>query len=224
MRVYRASRDTQFIRHLPSQPSDMLQEKTQMQFQPPPGPPPHMRAAPPVMPIGSIPMMMITSTEVRSAQTNTPIFAISKSSARASLSGKSFLTLVRPVTGQMLGTIRYHSTLSESIELTVNGRITKLKQDSSFNFRYYFHPTFDPRLQWWWSEKKGDLRLKDGKDGPVIAIVSGNILACEQDLGLTSEMVDEIVVSAVAALRKNGKMKEENEVAGEVISAVLGAS
>ena len=66
------------------------------------------------------------------------------------------------------------------------------------------------------------MRLKDGKDGPVIAIVSGNILACEQDLGLTSEMVDEIVVSAVAALRKNGKMKKENEVAGEVISAVLG--
>lgn len=204
----------------------MLFEKEPTQFQPPPGPPPHTRQPPPTpstMPIGNIPMMMISSKEVRSAQTNMPLFEIHKTSEPWSLSSKSVLTLVRPGSRQLFGTIRYHSKLSESIEITVNGRITKLKEDGTFNFRYYFHPNFDQGLQWFWSEKKGDLRLTDGKDGPIIATISGNLLAIEQGLGLTSEIVDEIVVSAVAALKKNGKIKEEGEVVGEIASALLGA-
>ena len=121
-----------------------------------------------------------------------------------------------------MGTVHFAS-LSESIEITVNGRGTKLKEAGLISFRYCFHPTFDPGLEWYWSEKKGDLRLTDGKDGPTIATISRNLLACEQGLGLTEAIVDEIVVSAVAAVRKSGKKKEDGEVAGEILSAVLGS-
>lgn len=117
-----------------------------------------------------------------------------------------------------MGTIRF-SSLSESVEITVNGRAAKLKEDGHLHFRYAFHPTFDPGLQWFWSEKKGDIKLRDGKDGPLIATISGNMLACEQGLGLTAASIDEIVVTGIAVLKKYGKMQEAIEIAGAVAGA-----
>lgn len=171
----------------------------------------------PTMSIPNIPMMMITSTEIRSAQTNMPIFLIEKSSGGL-LSGNALRTIVQPGTGQPMGTYRF-SSLSESVEITVNGRATKMKEDGHINFRYSFHPTFDPGLKWFWSEKKGDLRLTDWKDGPIIATISGNMLACEQGLGLTAASIDEIVITGIAVLKKHGKMMEALEIAGAVAGA-----
>ena len=122
-----------------------------------------------------------------------------------------------------MGTVRF-SSMSESLEITTNGLTRKLKEDGTFTFRYYMHPTTVPGATWWWSEDGKDLKLTDGdKKGPTLARISGSLLSVEQGFGFGEAIVDEIVISAVAASRKNGRFKTESEVAGEVIGAVFGA-
>lgn len=187
------------------------------------GPPPaYQPRALQSQPLQNIAIMMIMSSEVRSAQTNTPIFIITKAAAPGSMSKKSLVTLIRPSTSQTMGTIRFKS-LETSIKLTVNGQSTRLKEDGVVSFRYSFIPTSNPGAKWWWTEDGGELKLTDGKKGgQTIATVSGNLLACEQSIGLTEAAVDEVVVSAVAAFTKNGRDKEDEGIIGEVLGGVLG--
>ena len=90
-------------------------------------------------------------------------------------------------------------------------------------FRYRFLPTSVPGVEWWWAEKGKELKLTDAKDGgQLLATVSGTMIICEQNLGLPEGIVDEIVVSAVAAMVKKGKDKEGLEAAGELVGALAG--
>lgn len=123
-----------------------------------------------------------------------------------------------------MGTVRFTS-LSSSIELSINGATTKLKEDGMVSFRYYFHPTCAPGVKWWWSEDGGDLKLTDSKNGKgrTIATVSGSLLACEQSPDMTEAVVDEVVVSAVAAFEKNKRRDGEDDVVEGVLGAVFGS-
>ncbi|KAK3726098.1 hypothetical protein LTR37_000246 [Vermiconidia calcicola] len=70
----------------------------------------------------------MSDKDVRNAQSSIPIFTIDKSVAPGSFSRGSLVTLIRANSGLPLGTIRFRS-LEEHIELTVNGRQTRMKED-----------------------------------------------------------------------------------------------
>ncbi|KAK5165706.1 uncharacterized protein LTR77_008629 [Saxophila tyrrhenica] len=197
-------------------------------FPPPRTPSPSFRQPSPSLqqPLPSIPWLLIDKEEVRSSQTNTPLFHITLSAAPGSWSSKSLVTLTRASTGLPLGSIRIRSS-TEVIELEVNGGATTMKEDSMWaSFRWYIHPVVYPGAKWVWSESKGGFRLTDGdKNGRLLATVEGKTLVCE-NVGLPEAAVDEVVLSAVAVLIKKkrlGKEREAVEGFGELAGALAGS-
>jgi hypothetical protein len=186
---------------------------------PPPGPRPIQHLPP------AVPWLLIDDKEVRSSTTNAPLFAVTRSAAPGSLSSKSLITLTRVATGAPLGTVRFRSS-SDSIELTVNGAITKMKNDTVMHTKLSFQPTTFSHARWYWKQGKEGVTLTDGKDGGLtLAKINGSTLVVE-NLGLPEAAVDEIVLSAVAMLAKIKKLGKEAEAAegvGEVISALAGS-
>ncbi|KAK3690746.1 hypothetical protein LTR37_019012 [Vermiconidia calcicola] len=80
------------------------------------------------IPLTAIPDLIISDKDVRNAQSSIPIFTIDKAVAPGSFSRGSLVTLIRVTSGLPLGTIRFRS-LEEHIELTVNGRHIRMKED-----------------------------------------------------------------------------------------------
>lgn len=179
----------------------------------------------PQQPFTSIPWLLITETDVRSSQTQRPIFRIDKSAAPGSKSKKSLLTLGRSDTGVILGTVRFRS-MESYMELSVNSQTAKIKEDGLISFRYYFQPTFASDSKWYWADNDdGGLKLSDGKKGSTIASVNSNILVVEQSNGLTEAAVDEIVLTAVAMMEKKRRRKKSDKLEegiGEIVGAVTG--
>ncbi len=202
----------------PHPPPFQLQQQQQQQ----PHPPPFQQQQ--QQPIPSIPWLLISETDIRSPQSNAPLFHITRSTAPGSLSSKSLVTLTRAATGMPLGTIRLRSG-SDVIELENNGQPNRMKIDGmGVNFRWYFHPLAYPGLKWFWSGAGKGLKLTDGKNGPTLATLTEKTLVCE-NVGLTEAAVDEIVLTVVASLvkqKKLGKDAKAADGAAEIISAIAG--
>ena len=167
--------------------------------------------------------MMLMDGEVRSAASNTTIFGIVKGAAQGSISKRSLVTIIRPSTGQVMGSVRFKS-FESSIDIMTNGRETRLKEDGIINFRYSFPPSSLQNVTWFWAESKGgELKLTDAKNsGQTLATISRSILVVEQHLGLSEAVVDEIVVSALAIAEKKRRSGKDAEVVGEVLGGVFG--
>jgi hypothetical protein len=162
---------------------------------------------------------MIDDKEIKSSQGGT-VFHVARSAAPGSMSSKSLITLSR-VSGQPVGNVRFHSSTS-SIDMNINGSFTKLKDDTTMSFQWYFHPTGFPDKKWYWKEKSGSFKLTDGKGSDIVlANLNGGTLIVE-NIGLPEPAVDEIVLSAVAVLAKKKKLGKE-EAAAEGIGEVIGA-
>ena len=149
------------------------------------------------------------------------LFRINLSTAPGSMSSKSLVTVVRTTTRLPLGTVRFHSMDEEVIDLTINGRGTKLKDDVMFGFRWYFKPTSFPRIKWWWTKGKANgLRLADDKEGgQTIATLTGDVLVVEP-IGLSEPAVDEVVLAAVAIWEQRRRKDKDNDQAVEGLDAI----
>ena len=168
----------------------------------------------------AVPPMRIAKEKFINLQTQVPLFRIDVSSAAGSLSSKSLLTVVRTATGVPTGTVRFHSMSDDEIDLSVNGRDTRLKKDGTFNFRWYFKPTVFPGVKWWWTKSKfGGLQLTEDKGGGKrIASLTGDVLVVEH-MGLTEMAVDEVVLATVA-IWKTKKRESDDEDAVEGLEAI----
>ncbi|KAM0720645.1 hypothetical protein Q7P37_004782 [Cladosporium fusiforme] len=148
--------------------------------------------------------------DVLNAQTGQPILAISKEAVHmpSFLSSKPLLTVRRCDTNAQLGTIRFHNMTTSDIELQINGRASVLSSSGLLHTRWMFHPTSTTGTAaksgghaWYWQRDKSVKRcvvLTDAKKhGNVIARMEKDVLSFEK-VGLSSETLDEIVLTAVA--------------------------
>lgn len=153
----------------------------------------------------SIPVLRLSSSAVLNASTNHPIFIIT-----ADAYGRS-ATVLRAGSGQAMGNVEAKST--RGVEVTLAGLPpTRFKYDNPSGMRQIF--TFEPRsypgMTWYWTrEKKGLFQLADHpKQGQAIATLEGDVLLIGTAFGLGENAVDEIVLSAIAMLKKDEKTGE----------------
>lgn len=169
----------------------------------------------------------LAKNDVLDLQTNQPILAISKEAVHmpSFLSSKPLLTLTRCATNSQLGTIRFHNVTTSDIELQINGRSTVLSS-GLLHHRWSFQPTTVAPAskggsQWFWQRckyVKGSLVLTDAKkqNGNVIARMERDVLVFER-VALSSETLDEIVLSAVA-LAENVRRQRNMSASAEMVN------
>lgn len=171
--------------------------------------------------------MRITKDYVFNSATNYPLFRLDSSAAAGSLSSSSLVTVVRTANGLPLGNVRYHSLDDSRIDLSINGRETKLKNDGFSTTRWVFKPVAFPGVKWCWTKaKSGGLRLTDAKDGrKTIATLTGDVLVVDP-IGLDEGIVDEVVLASVAIKefrRRKGKEDQEAVESLDAIGNIAGA-
>lgn len=160
--------------------------------------------------------------EVWSANTGSAEYTITRDTSNlpSFLATKPILTIRRASTGLPVATIRFHSLTSNDIEVTVNGRETSLANIGFLHKRWTFTPTIiaNAAEKWTWKKDRqtGGAMLEDAKKhGRVLARMKGDRLTVER-AGLSNEIYDEIVISAVAmveAARRANRGKDMLDLA-----------
>ncbi|KAM0694429.1 hypothetical protein Q7P36_004784 [Cladosporium allicinum] len=170
--------------------------------------------------------------DVFERNTNMLILSISRKSVHmpSFLSSKPLLTVTRCNTNTLLGTILFHHMSTSDIDLSINGRETRLSP-SRLHKRWAFQPTSvtdtkNRPSEWYWKRDKllsrSVILFDSKKRGRTIARIDGSILTFEQ-AGLGQETLDEIVMTAVTLAehaRRHGKNADVGDLGGNIADLV----
>ncbi|KAK4493713.1 hypothetical protein PRZ48_014898 [Zasmidium cellare] len=165
-----------------------------------------------------IPPVRIGKEEVWNPQTGFAVFVITREAAHIPnfMSSKPLLTVTR-TNGVPMGTVRFHSLTSNSIDLTVNGRGTSISHSGLIHNRWGFQSTTRPNLdeRWYWKKDKitGGAKLEDSKKGGhTLAKMKGDLLTFESG-HLSEASYDEVLLSAVAMAEAARRQKRKSDIA-----------
>ena len=172
----------------------------------------------------------IGKEDIYDSQTGFALFVITREAAHmpSFLSSKPPVTVMR-INGTTMGTIRFHSVTTSSIDLSVNGRNTRISHSGMLHSRWGFQSTSCPNAEerWsWTSDKtsKGAKLVDSKKHGQVLARMKGDLLAFEKGR-LSSASYDEVLLSAVAMAeaarraKRNGDLVDLGSAIGDFTSA-----
>lgn len=128
-----------------------------------------------------------------------------------------------------MGTIRFHSMTSTSIDVSINGHSSKLSDSAMMGTKFTFNPisrgavtTFGGEKWCWKLKGHANATLHSAKSGgELLAKVDDGMLVFEKP-GMSHAEMDEILVTGVALHFKGSRNKKDEKTAEAVLEAVGG--
>ncbi|EME41810.1 hypothetical protein DOTSEDRAFT_74018 [Dothistroma septosporum NZE10] len=167
--------------------------------------------------------------DVYDSQTGFALFVITREAAHVPsfLSSKPLITVMR-VNGTTMGTVRFHSITTSSIDLICDGHPTRISHSGLLHNGWGFQPASCPgeKERWRWTSDRAtkSAKLVDSKkDGQVLARMKGDLLTYEEGR-LSSESYNEVLLSAIAMAeaarraKRNGDLVDLGSAIGDFVS------